>query len=68
MSCREDLLRLFEEHQKDEFLRWKIIRALQSFRSGGVLRFLEGLGEEEINPVISAEIGRSISRIRQRMA
>lgn len=49
----------------DDLLRWKIIRALQSFPGEATAAFLKGIIGTETNPLVVREAGRSLSRIQQ---
>ena len=66
-SMEKILLEYYKKHKDNEFVRWKIIRAFQSFNSNEVKNILENSVKTETNKVITEEAKRSINRIENRV-
>jgi hypothetical protein len=50
---------------KDELLEWKIIRALESFKSAESIDILKDVSENHENKIIRLEAGRSLSHMKR---
>ena len=66
-SMEKTLLEYYKKHKDNEFIRWKIIRAFQSFNSKEIKNILENLIKTENNRNIVEEAKRSINRIQNRV-
>ena len=62
-SMEKTLLEYYKKHKDNEFIRWKIVRAFQSFNSKEIRNVLENLIKTESNNIILEEVKRSINRI-----
>jgi len=65
-SVEEILLNLYDVSSGDALMKWKIIRALQSFQSQRVIEFLENEQLNEKNDIIKKELIRSLNRVVKR--
>jgi HEAT repeat protein len=66
--CMEKiLLKYYYKHKDNEFIRWKLIRAFQSFNSKEIKNILENAIEADKNKIIIEEAKRSINRIGSRV-
>ena len=66
-SMEKTLLKYYNKHKDNEFVRWKIVRAFQSFNSKEIKNILENLIKTENNKIILEEVRRSINRIENRV-
>ena len=66
-SMEKTLLDYYEKHKDNEFIRWKIVRAFQSFNSREIKNILRNLIKIESNKIIAEEAKRSINRIENRV-
>ena len=66
-SMEKILLEYYNKHKDNEFIRWKITRAFQSFNSNKIKNILENLVKTETNKIIIEEAKRSINRIENRV-
>ncbi len=66
-GVEEYLLSFYETHKNDPLIKWKCIRAFQSFHSDEVMKILKGLMKEEKDEVLRKEAERSIDRINKRI-
>lgn len=60
------LLKYYDKHNDDEFIRWKLVRAFQSFHSDEIKKLLENIMRTEKNEIIIEEAKRSLNRIESR--
>jgi hypothetical protein len=65
-SMEKVLLEYYNKHKENEFIRWKITRAFQSFNSIEIKNILENIIKTDINKIIMEEANRSINRIENR--
>lgn len=66
--CEKMLLKLYSENQENEIIKWKIIRAFQSFNSGDVTRILKDVANGSESEILAREGERSLNRIKERSA
>ena len=66
-SMEKALLEYYQKHKDNEFIRWKITRAFQSFNSKEIKNILDDLIKTDNNRVIVEEAKRSINRIGNRV-
>ena len=62
-SMEKFLIEYYFEHENDEFIKWKIIRAFQSFNSIRMKNILEKIIMESKNKTMVEEAKRSINRM-----
>jgi len=55
------LLDLFDQPSTDDLLRWKLVRAFQSYPSAGVRELLEEIILVNVNPIMRCEAVRSLA-------
>lgn len=60
------LFELLNDSFCGELIRWKIIRAFQSFQSNKIIRYLERLVRENNDEILAKEAQRSLDRIKAR--
>lgn len=61
-TCSEEfLLVLFRQSAGDDLMRWKLVRAFQSFPSDRVRELLEEIIQTDVSPVMRCEALRSLS-------
>jgi hypothetical protein len=65
-SMENTLLDYYNKHKDNEFIRWKIIRAFQSFNSKEIRKILEETIRKDSNKVIVEEAKRSKNRMETR--
>jgi len=65
-GMEKELLEYYNKHKDDEFIRWKIIRAFQSFNSEEIKQILENTIRTDNNQIIVEEAKRSINRMKRR--
>ena len=66
-SMEKILLEYYNKHKDNEFIRWKITRAFQSFNSKEIKNLLENIIKTDHNKIIIEEAKRSINRIENRV-
>ena len=66
-SMEKILLDYYYKHKDNEFIRWKIVRAFQSFNSNEIKNILENIIKTDKNKIITEEAKRSINRIENRV-
>ena len=66
-SMEKVLVGYYNKHKNNEFMRWKITRAFQSFNSREIKNILENLVRTDHNKIIAEEAKRSIKRIENRV-
>lgn len=66
-SMEKPLLAYYAKHKDNEFIRWKIVRAFQSFHSTEIREILGNIIRTDHNQVIAEEAKRSIDRIENRI-
>lgn len=64
----EKLFKLLNDNFSDELIRWKIIRAFQSFKSVKVIRYLRKIVKEKDSEILTKEAQRSLNRIKVRLS
>jgi hypothetical protein len=62
----QTLLEYYDRHKENEFVRWKVIRAFQSFNSIEIKNILKNVICTDPNKVIAEEAKRSLCRIEDR--
>ncbi|MBL4931707.1 HEAT repeat domain-containing protein [Clostridium paridis] len=62
-SALEELILVLEKYREDEIIRWKIVRALESFKTEKTLKILKDIMESDSNEIIRNEAKRSLDII-----
>ncbi|SFC92262.1 hypothetical protein [Clostridium uliginosum] len=62
----DDLISCFNEHITDDIVRWKIVRAFESFNSKTVMYILINIKENDSNSIIRNEAKRSLDIINSK--
>lgn len=63
-----DLMTCFNEYIKDDIIRWKIVRAFESFHTKTVMDILINTMENDSKEIIRNEAKRSLGIIKSRFA
>ncbi|WP_238881877.1 HEAT repeat domain-containing protein [Clostridium sp. YIM B02551] len=66
-SGLEELIMVLEKYSEDEIIRWKIVRALESFQTEKTLKILKDIMESDSNETIRNEAKRSLDIINNYM-
>lgn len=67
-SVLDDLVPCFYKYVEDDIVRWKIIRAFESFHSKTVIDILINIMENDSKEIIRNEAKRSLGIIKRRLA
>ena len=63
----EELIVVLEKYKDDEIIRWKVVRALESFKTEKTLKILKDIIENDNNEIIKNEAERSLDIINNFM-
>jgi len=65
-ACEEDLMELYRSKDCDDLMQWKIIKAMQSFKSERMQTELKEIIEKGNDEILIKEAKRSMDRIEER--
>lgn len=65
-ECEEDLMELYRSKDCDDLMQWKIIKAMQSFKSEQIQTELKAIIEKGNNEILVKEAKRSMDRIEEK--
>ncbi|AXI11037.1 hypothetical protein CUC15_19850 [Oceanobacillus zhaokaii] len=60
------LIQCLKDHYNDEIIRWKLVRSFESFNDINMIKILQHIEQEDIQPIIRIEAKRSLSIINNR--
>jgi hypothetical protein len=65
-SVVEALMQCLYEHIQDDLIRWKLVRAFESFHNAAVIELLSDIQQNDAHAMIRIEAARSLNIIHSR--